>query len=212
MARRLPQPTAPELTVPNARTATLPSGAAWSASAGLPHARACALAAARPATREGGRARGRRLATGRRAARARCRSGRQSPRSRRMVRRRDAGADALRASGAEVERWDAAPDLEAVVRLGVAIFSSVGAAPGPRAARRRPSSRAHEGRPAGGGAPERRPDTHATLDGAEQRLGAVERVTIRSGVVHTFRNGLPDQPLVLRGDGAAMARLAPITP
>ena len=40
---------------------------------------------------------------------------------------------------------------------------------------------------------------HATLDGAEQRLGEGERVTIRSGVVHTFRNGLPDQPLVLRG-------------
>jgi len=40
---------------------------------------------------------------------------------------------------------------------------------------------------------------HATLDGTEQRLGEGERVTIRSGVVHTFRNGLPDQPLVLRG-------------
>ena len=40
---------------------------------------------------------------------------------------------------------------------------------------------------------------HATLDGTEHRLGAGERVTIRSGVVHTFRNGLPDQPLVLRG-------------
>ena len=39
----------------------------------------------------------------------------------------------------------------------------------------------------------------ATLDGTEHRLGEGERVTIRSGVVHTFRNGLPDQPLVLRG-------------
>ncbi len=39
----------------------------------------------------------------------------------------------------------------------------------------------------------------ASLDGTEHRLGAGERVTIRSGVVHTFRNGLPDQPLVLRG-------------
>ena len=40
---------------------------------------------------------------------------------------------------------------------------------------------------------------HATLDGTEHRLGAGERVTIRSGVVHTFRNGLANEPLVLRG-------------
>ena len=39
---------------------------------------------------------------------------------------------------------------------------------------------------------------HATLDGAKNRLSAGERVTVRSGVVQTFRNGLPDEPLVLR--------------
>ncbi len=41
----------------------------------------------------------------------------------------DEAAAALRASGAEVERWDDAPDLEEAVRLGVAIFSSAGASP-----------------------------------------------------------------------------------
>ena len=41
----------------------------------------------------------------------------------------DEAAAALRVSGAEVERWDDAPDLEEAVRLGVAIFSSAGAAP-----------------------------------------------------------------------------------
>jgi quercetin dioxygenase-like cupin family protein len=40
---------------------------------------------------------------------------------------------------------------------------------------------------------------HATLDGTEHRLVAGERLTVRSGVVHTFRNGLADRPLVLRG-------------
>ena len=38
-------------------------------------------------------------------------------------------SDALRASGAEVEQWDDAPDLEPVLLLGVALFASAGAAP-----------------------------------------------------------------------------------
>ena len=41
----------------------------------------------------------------------------------------DEAAAALRACGAEVERWGDAPDLEEAVRLGIAIFSSAGAAP-----------------------------------------------------------------------------------
>ena len=41
----------------------------------------------------------------------------------------DEAAAALRACGAEVERWDDAPDLEEAMLLGVAIFSSAGAAP-----------------------------------------------------------------------------------
>ncbi len=41
----------------------------------------------------------------------------------------DEAASALRASGAEVERWDDAPDLEELVRMGIAIFSSAGASP-----------------------------------------------------------------------------------
>ena len=41
----------------------------------------------------------------------------------------DEAAAALHASGAEVEHWDDAPDLEEAVRLGIAIFSSAGAGP-----------------------------------------------------------------------------------
>lgn len=41
----------------------------------------------------------------------------------------DEAADALRASGAEVERWDDAPDLAEAVRLGIAIVSAAGAGP-----------------------------------------------------------------------------------
>ena len=41
----------------------------------------------------------------------------------------DEAVDALRASGAEVERWDDAPDLEEAVQLGVSMFTSAGAEP-----------------------------------------------------------------------------------
>jgi mannose-6-phosphate isomerase-like protein (cupin superfamily) len=40
---------------------------------------------------------------------------------------------------------------------------------------------------------------HVTVDGQEHRLRQGETVTIRSGAVHTFRNDMPNEPLVLHG-------------